>query len=334
MSEKKNKNNDAWIALGILAAAGGVYLLANANNSGGWSDILGGLGGGVVGGSSGSGDGQTMITPGNTGGSSGGDLLGSSGGSWGDSAVGLPQGSFVSELLTYVNNTPNALVGGYNPDSVFTTGNYVASLHGDPIRSDRIDGNTLGYFTPEKLNQGYGQRTDITALAQGIGSIPVDYSGSGWATYYTKKGSEITSAEVRDQRLYAQNFQAAVSQEVYNNPGKSSSQIAADASKKALAASQAGEQLQAAPRVYEVYYNDGSGVQKGYSYDLYGSQKSIMKEDPRKKASSSSSSGGSSGGSQGNTSRTDGFSGGGGGKKSGVSSSGSWSNGGSYVDVG
>lgn len=329
MSEKKNKNNDAWLALGILAAAGGVYLLANANNSGGWSDILGGLGGGVVGGSSGSGDsgdGQTMITPGNTGGSSGGDLLGSSGGSWGDSALGLPQGSFVSELLTYVNNTPNALVGGYNPDSVFTTGNYVASLHGDPIRSDKIEGNTLGYFTPEKLNQGYGQRTDITALAQGLGSIPVDYSGSGWATYYTKKGSEITSAEVRDQRLYAQNFEAAVSQEVYNNPGKSSSQIAADASKKALAASQAGEQIQAAPRVYEVYYNDGSGMKKGYSYDPYGSQESIMKEDPRKKASSSSSSGGSSGSSGGSS--------GGGGKLSGVTSSGSWSNGGSYVAVG
>lgn len=328
MSEKKNKNNDAWLALGILAAAGGVYLLANANNSGGWSEILGGLGGGVVGGSSGSGDGQTMITPGNTGGSSGGDLLGSSGGSWGDSALGLPQGSFVSELLTYVNNTPNALVGGYNPDSVFTTGNYVASLHGDPIRSNKFEGNTLGYFTPDKLNQGYGQRTDITALAQGIGSIPVDYSGAGWATYYTKKGSEITSAEVRDQRLYAQNFQAAVSQEVYNNPGKSSSQIAADASKKALAASQAGEQIQAAPRVYEVYYNDGSGLKKGYSYDPYGSRESIMKEDPRKKASSSSSSGGSSGSSGGS------WSGGGGGGKSNISGSGSWSNGGSYVTVG
>jgi hypothetical protein len=274
MTATKNTNNNGLIALGVLAA-GGLLLLGTQQN--GWSNILG-EGGGTVGGDNQDPNSGGSVLPG-----TGEDITGDS--------TQLPAGSLVSQLLTFVNNTPQQLVGGYNPDSVFTSGNYLSSLHGDAIPSNKFEGTLLGFFNPNTLNQGYGQRTDITALATGINGVPVDYSGVGLATYWTKKDGAVVQAEVRDQRLYNSNFAAAMSQQVYNNPGKSTESMATDAANAASVATKKSETLQAAPRVYTVYYNDGGGVKTGYSYDPYGSQASLMTEDPRTKKEASVSSG-------------------------------------------
>lgn len=104
----------------------------------------------------------------------------------------------------------------------FATGNTVLSLHGDPVAATRDGSNPygvtqLGFLNPESLNQGYGERTDVTGLANELGGLPVDYSGAGWATYWNVDENGNRTVEVRDGRLYQSNYADAV-QEVFASP--------------------------------------------------------------------------------------------------------------------
>ena len=97
----------------------------------------------------------------------------------------------------------------------FATGDTVYSLHGDAVKANRVTaGNPygsvqLGYLNPDTLNEGYGQRTDVTGLAEGLGVLPVDYSGSGWGTYWHVDEAGNRTVEVRDGRLFVENYDSA-----------------------------------------------------------------------------------------------------------------------------
>lgn len=113
----------------------------------------------------------------------------------------------------------------------FATGDTVYSLHGDAVKANRVTaGNPygsvqLGYLNPDTLNEGYGQRTDVTGLAEGLGVLPVDYSGAGWATYWNVDEAGNRTVEVRDGRLYVQNYDSAAS-EVFSSPAFSGMSLA------------------------------------------------------------------------------------------------------------
>lgn len=166
----------------------------------------------------------------------GSDDTGSSGGSGvptlpgGSTLPGVPTLPGPAEQQVSSGSALSVFEDAYS-GAQFATGDTVYSLHGDTVKANRVTaGNPygsvqLGYLNPDTLNEGYGQRTDVTGLAEGLGVLPVDYSGSGWGTYWHVDEAGNRTVEVRDGRLYVENYDSAAS-EVFSSPAFSGMSLA------------------------------------------------------------------------------------------------------------